>query len=188
MTCHQQKAWQSTLDNTYLSAYIPEQILAVREYITQRLASNHLGRASKEVLFAMLLSKARKGQQLSDMVLDANNKIRDLKAKENFWLPLLATHKRIFSQDELLVIAKANKTTFHRTLWGIIHQRKMNQQGQAKNWDLHNQLRQLIQQLGEKPDYEHIKLGIQYQTETLFQKATREQGTRIKEHIQYTVA
>lgn len=188
MTCQQQHSWKSTLDNDYISAYAPEQILAVQDYITQRLASNHIGRDSKERLFTMLLAGARRGQQLTDMVLDANIKIKDLKAQENDWLPMLVTHRRIFSQDELLIIAKANKTAFHRTLWSIIHSRKIAEQGKTRNWDMHNQMRQLIQMLGEKPDYEHIKMGIHYQTRNLFQRATQQQQNRIQEQIQYTVA
>lgn len=188
MTCQQQHAWKVTIDNDYLTAYAPEQILAVQDYITQRLASNHLSRDSKERLFTILLAGAKRGQQFTDMVLDANTKILDLKAEQNNWLPMLVTHKRIFSQDELLVIAKANKTPFHSQLWGIIHQRKIREQSNPKNWDIHNQMRELIQMLGERPDYEFIKLGIEYKTRTLFYKATRQQGTRIREQIRYTVA
>jgi len=184
MTCHQQQAWKITINNDYLTAYSPEQILAVQDYITQRLASNHLSRNSKEKLFTMLLARAKRGQQLTDMVLEANTKIQDLKAQQNKWLPMLITHKRIFSQDELIVIAKANKTAFHSQLWGIIHQRKIREQNKPKNWDLHNQMRQLIQILGEKPDYEFVKLGIEYKTRTLFHKATRQQQNKIQHKIQ----
>lgn len=196
MTTFQQQAWKKTLDNEYPTAYTPEQILAAQDYIIGQLARYHIGKESKERLFTTLLNKAQAGQQLTDMVLEANTKIRDLNAEENGWIPLFATHRQLFSNDELIVIANSVQTGFKKTLWGLIHANKIRQHGKTKNWDLSNQMRQLIQLLGEKPDYEHIKqdkyflehhLRIQYKTRVMFQR-NKLQPTTIKNQIQYTIA